>query len=128
MRGQCTSGYLEETLVADEMRQAGFVIIAQNSRVGHLEADIIALDGDTLCVVEVKARASKANLKDLDVLIPPQKEQHLITIADTFARANKALNFRGVRFDFALVYAPDRGQPHVTYIKNAFIPGALKNF
>lgn len=125
---QRASGYAEEVLVADEMRQAGFVILAQNYRVGHLEADIIALEGDTLCVVEVKARASKANLRDLDVLIPPKKEQNLITIGDQFSRAHSGLNFRSIRFDFALVYAPYGGAPQVTYIKNAFIPGALKNF
>lgn len=114
--------------MADEMRMAGFVILAQNYRVGHLEADIIALEGDVLCVVEVKTRASSAALRDLDVLIPPQKERNLITLGDSFARTHRQLNIRSVRFDFALVCAPAQGQPHITYIKNAFIPGALKNF
>lgn len=121
-------GYYLERLVADEMRDAGFTIIEQNYKVGHLEVDIIALDGDQLCFVEVKSRKKKEHLRDLDVLVSPKKEQNLVQASDVFCRTHPHLKYRGVRFDYAIVYASGKGDAEVIYIKKAFIPGCLKNF
>ncbi len=49
-------GYLGEELAAEYLRSLGYEIIEQNYTVRGGEIDIIAIDGDTLVIVEVKSR------------------------------------------------------------------------
>lgn len=53
-------GRLGEDIVADLLADAGWVILERNFRAGRGEIDIIALDGRTLVLVEVKTRRTLA--------------------------------------------------------------------
>ena len=118
-----------EAIVAEELRKAGFVIVCQNFRLGQKETDIIALEDGVLCFIEVKARSNPGYLRDLDQLIPKTKRNDMVSIAAYFSKANRALGFKEIRFDFALLRIPRPGEePHVTYYRNAFIPGANGHF
>lgn len=120
--GSYHGGLAVEVLVADLLRDEGFVILCQNYRFHHLEVDLIALDGDTLCFVEVKARSALYLLRDIDALIDARKRRNLILSAEHFVRSRPDLYGRQVRFDYALVHTPKEAEPHVRYIKNAFVP------
>src|SRR4051812_44117202 len=48
-------GRRAEQLVAERLRRAGWRIVGRNVRLSSGELDLIALDGDTLVFVEVKA-------------------------------------------------------------------------
>lgn len=49
-------GRLAEQLVADHLANRGFIVIAKNLRVGRDEVDLLAWEGATLVVVEVRSR------------------------------------------------------------------------
>lgn len=49
-------GEVAEGLVRDHLVKAGYQILDTNWYHGHLELDIVALDGDQLVIVEVKSR------------------------------------------------------------------------
>ena len=49
-------GKMAEELAGNYLQKLGYTIKESNWYYGHLELDIIALDGDELVIVEVKAR------------------------------------------------------------------------
>jgi putative endonuclease len=53
-------GIRAEAAVARYLKDAGLAIVATNLRMGKLELDVIARDGDVIIVVEVRARTSAA--------------------------------------------------------------------
>ena len=118
-----------EGIVADELSKAGFQIVSRNFKLGMKEADIIALEGDTLCVIEVKARQNPGTLEDVEFLIDKDKRHNMAAIGTYFAKAHRDLGFRRLRFDFALVLIPDIGlEPLIRYYRNAFLPTVGQTF
>ncbi|MDO5036013.1 MAG: YraN family protein [Porphyromonas sp.] len=115
-------GRADELLVADLMREEGFVVLEQNYRVGHLEIDIIALEGDTLCFVEVKSRKDRASLDEVSSLLNPRKIRNIILASDSYCQRSHPFAYRRVRFDLALLFSPATGSPELTYIRDAFVP------
>jgi putative endonuclease len=49
-----------ETAVAEYVDALGYTIVARNLRLGRLELDLVARDGRTVVVVEVRTRAAGA--------------------------------------------------------------------
>ncbi len=49
-------GQLGEGMAAEHLERLGFAILARNARTRHGEIDLIAFDGRTLAMVEVKTR------------------------------------------------------------------------
>ncbi len=118
-----SDGHLIELMIADKLRQRGFVILEQNYFVGKYEVDIIALEGSALCFIEVKARNRPFLLSELDAIITPDKQKRMIEVSDIYCRNLKGVRYSSVRFDYALVYMPDTITPKkVQYIRNAFVP------
>lgn len=116
-------GHMIELFVADKLRDRGFVVLEMNYMVGKIEVDIIALEGDTLCFIEVKARNKPFVLSELDQLITSEKKRHLLTVSDVFCRNVRGVLYRNIRYDYALVYAPYQSKPRqVQYFRNAFVP------
>jgi putative endonuclease len=52
-------GRVGEAVALEALRRAGYEILATNVSNRFGELDVVALDGDTLCFIEVKARASE---------------------------------------------------------------------
>ncbi|GEE02456.1 UPF0102 protein [Gordonia spumicola] len=69
-RGQI--GRLGEDVAADYVGRLGWRILARNWRTRYGELDLIAADGTTLVVVEVKTRASRT-FADPAAAVTPQK-------------------------------------------------------
>jgi putative endonuclease len=53
-------GAAAEAAVVDHLRTLGYAIIATNLRVGRLELDVVARDGNVIVVVEVRTRGSSS--------------------------------------------------------------------
>lgn len=53
-------GNLAENLVAEWLQSQGVPVVARNLRLGMLELDIVAREGDVVVVVEVRSRGSGA--------------------------------------------------------------------
>jgi putative endonuclease len=88
-----------EDLAHRFLRRQGYVIVARNYRLasGDAEADLIAWEGETLVVVEVKARRS-ADFGPPDRAIGEAKRDHLRRVARAYARKTDTPLER-VRFD-----------------------------
>lgn len=73
----------------------------------HGEIDIVAMDGDVLVIVEVKARARGSAIESLT----PRKAGHLLQAADEFVEKFGLQCETPVRFD-AILFEADRMTHH----------------
>ncbi len=97
-------GSFLENVALRWLKAKGLKVVAKNylSRVGKI--DIIMLDDDTLCFIEVKYRRSQ-DFDETDLNIPASEQQKITQTALSFvSRQHKYLNYPR-RFD-ALVARP----------------------
>ena len=103
-----------EDRAAAALEKAGMQIIARNVRSPRGEVDIVALDGDTLVFVEVKAWGYYG-LEDLEYGINLKKQRKIIETAKHFLLDNRNYNGKAIRFDVVFV-----GKESVTHLAAAF--------
>ncbi len=90
------------------LRSQGYTVVARRWRTGRLrgDADVIAWDGDVLCVVEVKTRAERRVMDPAEAAVDDDKRRMLRKMADAYLRGFPEAE-RGrvvVRFDVLAVY------------------------
>jgi putative endonuclease len=117
-------GSLAEDLAARRLTAAGLRIVERNARTRLGELDIVALDGDVLVFVEVKAgRAGSAHGPERPVLaVGPAKQGRLRRLAREWLAGDRSLGGVGAfRFDVVGVLF-DRGGRLLDYeqISDAF--------
>jgi putative endonuclease len=109
-----------EQIVAAFVGRQGMTVICRNMRVGYLELDLVALDGDSVVVIEVRSRNAGswvAAFRSLDV-----SKRRRLRRAATIMWLRKWSRIRGierVRFDAAAVHL-DGVSPEVVYVRAAF--------
>ena len=104
-----------EDFVCNKISALGFKILQRNFREKFGEIDIIALDGKTLCFIEVRTRNS-------DLLGHPSetvdlKKQHQIRRVAEFYLMKHRISNTEIRFDVATVVWD---KYEYLYFKNAF--------
>jgi len=111
------AGRRGEDLAHRFLRRKSYIIVARNYRLatGDAEADLIAWDGDTLVIVEVKSRET-GEYGPPERAIGEEKRQHVIRVARAYARKID-LPWERVRFDVVTVILRD--PPEVTLYRNA---------
>lgn len=113
-------GQWGENLVAEDLRQKGWTVIATNFRCRMGEIDIIVENGKYLAFVEVKLRKNNRFGAACEA-VTPSKQRKLRAAAQYYLMYHPT----GLqpRFDVAEVYAPqgtETVQPGISYIENAF--------
>lgn len=108
-----------EFMARTYLEQQGYLILETNWRSGHREIDIIAKDGETLVVVEVKARKNEdfANAEDA---VGEKKMRNLIRAAHNYIMT-KELDCE-TRFDIVTLILGNNGEYELNHIKDAFLP------
>jgi len=91
-----------EEQAAAALEAAGMKIIAKNVRSKHGEVDIVALDGETIVFVEVKAW-SAYGMEDLQYSVDIRKQRKIIKTANFFLSENRKYSRMAVRFDVIFV-------------------------
>lgn len=101
------AGRRGEDLAHRFLRRNGFTIVARNYRLasGEAEADLIAWEGDTLAIVEVKSRAN-AEHGTPDRAIGEAKRRHLLRVAREYSR-KCGVDWERVRLDVVTVILSD---------------------
>lgn len=100
-----TLGREGERIVARELERRGWRIVARNARVKGVrgEMDVIAIDGSTLVIVEVKTGRACARSGPVSMLemVGPQKQRKLRELGAAWVRANRTglPPVRGLRID-----------------------------
>lgn len=107
-----------EELAVGYLREKGYVILDLNFRAGRNEIDIVARDGDTLVIVEVKARRSTF-FAEPEYSVTLDKQKALIRAANSFInRKNIDLE---TRFDIIAILLNGQ-QAHINHLVDAFYP------
>ena len=117
-----------EARAAAALQAAGMSIIAQNIRSRQGEVDIVALDGDTIVFVEVKAWSSYG-IESLQYGLDLKKQRKIIETAKYFLSEHREYNGKAVRFDVVFVghetssgkQPAGSGEPAVTHLASAFM-------
>ncbi|MDR1251336.1 MAG: YraN family protein [Treponema sp.] len=104
-----------EKRAAAILEAAGMSIIAKNVRSQWGEVDIIALDGETIVFVEVKAW-SAYGIENLQYGINLKKQRRIIETAKYFLSSHREYKGKTVRFDVIFV-----GKDAVTHLASAFM-------
>ncbi len=99
------------------LEEKGFQIMERDWKSGHRDLDIVAMDGDTLVIVEVKTRRNRT-FTDPETAVDYRKIAHLRQAANHYV---KFKHFDGdVRFDLiTVVGTPDTGFD-IDHIEDAF--------
>jgi putative endonuclease len=100
-----------EQSVSEALEARGFIVLGHNRRVGRDEVDVLALDGTTLVIVEVRARAN-ATCDDALLTVRGAKVRRLKRAA--LALLAEKQEQREVRIDVVAV-----GYDRVELIENA---------
>ena len=108
-------GKRAEDEAAAFLKLNGYKIVQRNFRWQKAEIDIIALDGDTLVVVEVKARADNRLVEPQDA-VNRKKMRLLVEAADHFLQDYPAVS---VRFD-VITLLREGENFKINHIVNAF--------
>ena len=109
-------GKIGEQMAAKYLTDKGYLILEHNYRRGHLEIDLIALDGDELVIVEVKSRAYDTILQPEDA-VDHKKRQALIRLANEYVKTHGRKE--NVRFDIVTVVSKADGA-EIKHLKNAY--------
>ena len=107
-----------EELAAQYLIGKGYEILERNWRNIHKEIDIIAKDGETLVIVEVKTRQTD-EYGNPDVAVTKQKQWRLISAANAYVFQNK-LDIN-TRFDIVSIIFKS-GEAVIEHIEDAFLP------
>jgi putative endonuclease len=127
-------GQLGEAYAAAYLDQLGYRLVAANftlpvgrNRRGAIinaEIDLIAYDGDTLCFIEVKSRAS-------DWFAPPQvnvdlRKRRQITRAARVYRQMLGIEDQPHRYDVVTVILSDDSTPRIELLRNFWTDDSLR--
>jgi putative endonuclease len=103
-----------ETLAAEYLCARGYELSERNFRCRQGEIDIIARDGDYICFVEVKYRASGKAGRAVDA-VDYRKQQKIIRVARYYLAKHGLGEWTPCRFDVVAIDGAD-----ITLYRNAF--------
>jgi putative endonuclease len=112
-------GQRAERSAAKYVRRQGCRILGRNvdDRLG--EIDLLALDGQTIVIVEVRSSETKT-FDELAATVNDEKKRRLTDATLRFVQRRKLWNV-GVRFDvIALRWPPGAREPEVRHYRHAF--------
>jgi putative endonuclease len=118
MRVKDAVGRFGEQVAAEHLERAGLTIIDRNWRCPEGEIDIVAADGDTLVVCEVKTR-SGLGYGDPAEAVVAAKAARLRRLALRWLAAH-SLSWRELRFDVVTVLRGQGDEPLVRHLRGAF--------
>jgi putative endonuclease len=120
-RAALASGRAAEIAVAADLTARGVSIVATNVRLGRLEIDIVARDGDTVLVVEVRHRGAGAWQTGLQS-ITPGKAKRVRSAGERLWRERflRDPTVNRMRFDVAVVTFGERGRADIEYARGVF--------
>ena len=117
-RARSDLGLRGEALAAKELKKRGYQILERRWRCRLGEIDIVAQDGDTVVIVEVKTRARNDHFSPVDA-VDTKKQRKLIRLAQAYVQTHLPDDVP-VRFDVIGITAACGKRPILEHIPNAF--------
>jgi putative endonuclease len=115
--GRRERGREAEDLAAAWLARRGFEILDRNHATRRGEVDLVCREGDVLCFVEVRSRASRAQGEPVET-VDGAKARRIAHAATDWALRHGGLD-RAIRFDVVSVVAGPAG-PEIALYRNAF--------
>jgi len=113
-----TVGRYGEKLAENYLQRHGFRILARNIHLRHAELDLVALEGHTLCFVEVRLRSGRA-FGSGEESVDRRKQRRLYRAAAEVLATRSLPRYDTLRFDVVSIDAGQR-PPQVQLIRDAF--------
>ena len=110
-------GIKGEQIAADFLLNKGYIIIHRNWRSGKKEVDVIALQGDTLVIVEIKTR-SRVDFGYPEEAVNKKKQQFLKEAALAFSMEYP--HYINIRFDIISVVMDGDDIKEIMHFEEAF--------
>lgn len=117
-RAHLALGRRGEDLAAEHLRAGGLVVLSRNWRCREGELDIVATDGTTLVVCEVKTRSGHEFGEPAEAVTYDKIAR--IRRATTRWLADFRVAWCPIRFDVVAVDCPPGEPPRITHIPGAF--------
>lgn len=112
-------GLRSERTAARFLRRLGYRILAHNVADSRGEIDLLALDGPTIVVVEVRS-SEGSDLERLAASVDAEKQRRLTNATLRFLQRRRLRNVP-VRFDILVIgWPPGQRQPLIRHYPNAF--------
>jgi len=118
MRVKDAVGRYGEDVAERHLCEAGLRVLDRNWRCADGEIDIVAVEGDTLVVCEVKTR-SGMGYGDPGEAVGPAKAARLRRLALRWL-SGREVGWQDLRFDVVTVLRRPRGGPLVRHLRGAF--------
>jgi putative endonuclease len=115
MNAKDVLGQQGEELAATFLAEAGLIILERNWRCSQGEIDIVAVDGRTLVICEVKTRSSVRFGAPVEA-ITRQKASRLRKLAILWVRAHGVI-FDAIRIDIVGVLCPASGDVSIEHLR-----------
>lgn len=111
-------GRFGEDLAERYLRSRGVRILARNLHLRYAELDLLALDGETLCFIEVRLRSSD-RFGSAEESVDVRKQRRLARAARAVLSSWRLPRFRQVRFDVVAVDSSST-PPEIRLTQDAF--------
>ena len=108
-------GAAAEVRAEAHLKQQGLKPVARNWRCRWGELDVVMADGDTLVIVEVRARSTSGHGGALES-VDAKKRSKLMRTAEAFLQVHPMWQDAAIRFDVVRFEADDQGR----WLRNAF--------
>ena len=99
------------------LERLGFRVLARNVHLRHAELDLVALEGTTLCFVEVRLRSSD-RFGSAAESVDTRKQKRILRAAAEFLSTHRVPRPRSVRFDVVAIDLQE--VPPVRVFRDAF--------
>jgi putative endonuclease len=112
-------GLRSERAGAAFLRKLGFRVLARNVADRQGEIDLLAIDGKTLVIVEVRSTQSR-DTRTVAMSIDYQKQRRLTNATMRFLKRRRLYDVP-VRFDVLIIsWPPEERRPAIQHYRNAF--------
>jgi len=112
-------GAAAEEIAAKYLAAHGAEVLERNYRRRLGELDVIAREGDTLLIVEVRTRSTSA-YGGAAASVNVRKRRRIVRAAQQLLQQRRELGRLAVRFDVVVVSNVETAQPTVDWIRHAF--------
>lgn len=110
-------GQAAEQQVASYLSEKGYTILGRNWRCRYGELDIIARQGDTIVIVEVRARTARSSEAAFESIGPRKRER--LTAAALHYLSEHDLEAAAWRLDAIAVVLRGTAPPLIEHVENA---------
>ena len=114
-----SKGLHYEGLAKEYLLERGLSLLNSNYHCRYGEIDLIMLEQEVLCFIEVKFRNS-LGFGGAASAIPAQKQKKIVKSAQIFLSENKRLAQHAMRFDAVLIQQQGSKGHNINWIQNAF--------